>query len=378
MLILEVFDINFHRYGLVENYSMAQYVQYAQSVGSFTINCDASKDNIELLKTDRVIWLENDIAGIIQYVNIDSDDTTKFVIKGKLLTVILEWRYVYPTIDVSSMSPNKIVEKYVTDNCINASESKRNFSFLELEKSTFELDKIAKEKTGDTVEEAIEELLSSDGVNEQLMFNIGFYPRKEKFIFYIRLGKDRTKGNSEGNKLVLFSQDLRNIMKSSYEKNVEDYRNTAIVMGEDADKNRKSLLVYSGTESSGYDRREIYVDARDIQSESTDDEGNTTTISESEYNAKLKQRGLEQLGDCLNVESYEGTITTDSEATFRFGIDYNIGDKVDIIDTTMSVKLSAIVTGVTVTQENGDYSVEPQFGFTQPTIYQKLKKKGVI
>jgi hypothetical protein len=275
---------------------------------------------------------------------------------------------------------------YVTETCINNSNSKRNYSFLKLDESNFELEKISKDVTGDSVEEAIENVISTDGFDKMASFFVGFYPRQKKFVFEIKRGKDRTKGNVEGNKTVLFSQDLKNIIKSEYTLNTEDYRNIALVAGEspdgdDAETNRRTLIVLSDEDSgepSGYNRRELYVDARDLQSESEDDEGNTTTISDEEYNAKLKTRGLEKLGDCLEVESYEGEIRNDVDTTFHYNQYYYLGDNVDIIDKNLNLRIQAIVTGVTITQENGDYTVDPSFGFTQPTLYEKLKKKGVI
>lgn len=386
MFILEVYDINFHRLGIINDYSYAQYINNAYSVGSFNLKCDASAENIDLIKKDRILWLEGNVAGLIQYIYKESEESTTVEVKGNLIGIILNWRYIYPVISLSDKPINKVMEKYVSESCINNSDSKRNFSFLELAESDFELEKISKDVTGDTVEEALEDVISTDGFDKMASFFVGFYPRKKKFIFEIKRGKDRTKGNIEGNKTVLFSQDLKNIIKSEYTLNTEDFRNIALVAGEspdgdDAETNRKTLIVLSDEDSeepSGFDRRELYVDARDLQSESTDDEGNTTTISDSEYNAKLKTRGLEKLGDCLEVESYEGEIRNDSETVFHYNQDYFLGDKVDIIDTDLKLRIQAIVTGVTITQENGEYTVNPSFGFTQPTLYEKLKKKGVI
>jgi hypothetical protein len=386
LFILEVYDINFHRLGIINDYSYAQYINNAYSVGSFNLKCDASAENIDLIKKDRILWLEGNVAGLIQYIYKESEESTTVEVKGNLIGIILNWRYIYPVISLSDKPINKVMEKYVSESCINNSDSKRNFSFLELAESDFELEKISKDVTGDTVEEALEDVISTDGFDKMASFFVGFYPRKKKFIFEIKRGKDRTKGNIEGNKTVLFSQDLKNIIKSEYTLNTEDFRNIALVAGEspdgdDAETNRKTLIVLSDEDSeepSGFDRRELYVDARDLQSESTDDEGNTTTISDSEYNAKLKTRGLEKLGDCLEVESYEGEIRNDSETVFHYNQDYFLGDKVDIIDTDLKLRIQAIVTGVTITQENGEYTVNPSFGFTQPTLYEKLKKKGVI
>jgi hypothetical protein len=381
--MLEIFDADFHRLGIINNCSFAQYVINAISVGSFSFKCEANSDNIELVKQNRIIWLEDDVAGIIQYVYFESEQSITMEVKGKLVGEILNWRYIYPAINVN-LPLNKAMEKYVNETCINNKNTKRNYNFLEIQYSDFSLDKISKSTSGDTVEETLEEITSSDGYNKMLRFNVGFYPRKNKMVFYVKKGEDRTKGNASGNKPVLFSQDLKNIIKSEYTLNDEEYRNVALVAGEDSGTDRKTLIVSSeDEEASGFYRRELFVDARDIQSEQTtegDDEmdGAICILTDEEYNELLKQRGLEKLGEKTKVESYEGEVSNDAEATFHYGIDYFLGDKVDVIDRQLQLKLQAIVTSVTITESGGEYSVEPSFGFTQPTIYQKLKKKGAL
>ena len=376
-MILEVFDFNFKRYGILNTYSMVQYELKSKSVGSFQINCDMSKENIELLQQDRIIWFENDIAGIIQYIQDSNEDEKLMTVKGCLLTEMLNWRCIYPTIDCDNVSINKIVEKYVKDNCCNSDVTKRNFENFEVKEMDSDLEKVSKSKTGDTVEVGIEELL--DSINgSMLRFNVGFYPRKEKFIFYLEKGFDRTKGNAEGNKNVLFSQDLKNIIKSEYTLNNQGYRNEAIVAGEGNGTERKQLVVNDGAENRGYNLRELYVDARDVQSKTYEDDVTEKQLLPEQYEERLKQRGLEKLGECSKIENYSGDIRNDADVTFRYGKDYELGDKVDIIDKDLNLKLKAIVTSVTVTQDKNGYTVLPSFGFEQPTLNQKLKKKGVL
>jgi hypothetical protein len=377
MFMMEVFDINFHRYGFVKNFTFAQYERFNLSVGSFEIDCDGTQENIELLQKDRIVWFEDDIAGIIQYIECKNEESTSLTVKGKLFGVILEWRWIYPTIDKTA-TINKLIEMYVRNNCIDVDEE-RKFDFLEIKDSDFELEKITKSQTGGSVEEGIEELTSADNCDSMLSFNVGFYPREKKCKFYLSKGMDRTKGNEQGNKIVLFSQDLKNIINSTYTYNSESVRNVALVAGElNEGEPRRTLIVNSDGEKIGYERRELFVDARDLQSESTDDDGNEIQMTDEEYNATLEQRGNEKLGDCAIVENYSGEVRNDKNTTFIYGRDYFLGDKVDVIDKNINVKLQAIVTSVVVSQDSNGYTVEPSFGFTQPTLIKKLKKKGAL
>ena len=373
MFLLEVFDFEFHRYGPIENYSFAQYERPALGTGSFTIKCDANIGNIFKLKDERIIWFEDDVAGIIQYVNFSDRESSTLEVKGKLLTEMLNWRYIYPAINAIEQPINRVMEKYVRDNCVSPTDSKRKFNNFEIINSDFEMHKISKMKTGGSIEEAIEELAYAEGFIPLLRYNVGFFPREHKFKFYISKGLDRTKGNKEGNHLVLFSKDLRNIIQSKYTLNSESYRNAALVAGEGDDKGRTTKIVYTdNVEVSGFDRREMFVDARDLQSKGNDDNGNEVKLSPEEYNSLLVQRGNEKLGSQYKVESYEGEVRSDYETTFVYNKDYFLGDKVDIIDDKIGIKLSAMITMVTVTQDDSGYTIEPTFGYNQETIAEKI------
>lgn len=375
MFILEVFDIDFHRYGIVQSYKMVKYTNKFADIGSFELICAVTKENVDLIQKDRIIWLEDNVAGIIQYVNKKRGDDTQMVVRGMLFAEVLNWRYVYPTVQ-ATLPANDIMEKMVNDNCVNAQLTSRNYSFLSIVKTNYGLPNITKQKTGDTVSKGLTEVAEANSLG----YEVGFYPREKKAKFEVLQGSDRTPGNSQGNKPVFFSQELNNIIKSEYTTNSEDYRNVALVSAEKGETERVTMEVTNvqGVSLQGFERRELYVDARDLQSDRTDDEGNIVAIPEEEYNRTLQERGFEKLADAKQVESFSGEVRNDAGTIFHYGKDYFLGDIVGIKDSEMNVSTTAIVTAVTVTQTEKEYTVEPTFGFGQPTIMQKLKRKGVV
>ena len=56
MIKLEVFTFSFERLGMVEKYDSLQYVQQFQDQGSFQLVCPKTKENVELLQSNRFIW----------------------------------------------------------------------------------------------------------------------------------------------------------------------------------------------------------------------------------------------------------------------------------------------------------------------------------
>lgn len=147
-----------------------------------------------------------------------------------------------------------------------------------------------------------------------------------------------------------------------------------------ADENvkRYTLEVFSDgeEEKTGFFRRELYIDARDLQTESKEE--GEEDLTEEEYKEIVVQRAKEKLAETPNVYEFEGEVRNDKGALFIFGKDYMLGDSVTIYDEDMEIRANAVVTEVNVSQNQDGYSVTPSFGFSQPTILQKLKKKGVI
>jgi hypothetical protein len=125
----------------------------------------------------------------------------------------------------------------------------------------------------------------------------------------------------------VFSPQFDNLASSDYEWSNKEYKNVALVLGEDEGTDRRSLVVGQSS-SSGFDRRELYVDARDIQSEVYDDDGEQSTLPDDEYNALLQQRGEEKLAEVPLTNKISGE--ADTAAMFQYGVDFNMGDIVQV------------------------------------------------
>lgn len=97
------------------------------------------------------------------------------------------------------------------------------------------------------------------------------------------------------NDSVKYATSLHNVSNLEYFKSDDDYYNVAIVAGEDEGSNRKTVTATIGN-PVGTDRRELYVDARHIQSE----EGEMT----DSYENRLIQFGLQKLFEKLSVEKF--------------------------------------------------------------------------
>ena len=397
MIRLEVFTFDMHRLGVINKYSSISYEEKFADVGTFELTCPVDYDTIELLKRDRVLWIEDDVAGIIQYINKTSDGEKQITVKGNLLSIVLDWRYVYPCF-VGKGSPIDIVEKIVDTHCINPTNGLRKLPYMCIEHNDTQMQSITFQKTGGSVKLSCDKLAEANNIGYKVAFN----PRlKNPLIFKVLVGVDHSVNSK--NKHVAFSQTLNNILNGEYSYNDENYRNVAFVAGEavnNADDNtgsstednnvkRTTFEVDNSNGASGYSRKELYVDARDLQSEYTEErktvseDGETVienvekVMTPEEYKNTLIQRGNENLSDCQIEESYQCQLRTDVDTNFRYGIDYKLGDKVTVFDEEINVRIDAVVTQMKVTYDKDGYCYEPVFGYDIPTILEKVKKINV-
>ncbi|MCI9543526.1 MAG: hypothetical protein HFE93_04930 [Acutalibacter muris] len=125
----------------------------------------------------------------------------------------------------------------------------------------------------------------------------------------------------------------------------------------------------TNTTPTGLSRRELWVDARDIQS--GEGEG---ALSPEEYAQALETRGREKLAECQLVQSFTAQVRT-QDPTFEYGRDYKLGDRITVSDRRLAVTVGAIVTAAEYTVSREGRGLSLTLGYSQPTVYEKLARK---
>lgn len=120
-------------------------------------------------------------------------------------------------------------------------------------------------------------------------------------------------------------------------------------------------------------RREIYIDARDLQSDSDPDK----PLTAEEYAALLTNRGREKLAEHQLVQSF-AAVVRERGSTYILGGDYHLGDTITAIDDRLGVTVNAVVQGVTRSVSREGEHMELTLGYGQPTLYDILKRKAGI
>lgn len=117
-------------------------------------------------------------------------------------------------------------------------------------------------------------------------------------------------------------------------------------------------------------RRELYIDARDLQSDSDPD----NPLTPEQYAAVLTTRGNEKLSEHQLVQSFLVNVR-DRGSTYTLGEDYQLGDTITVIDEKLNVTVDAVVQGVTRSISRTGETMELTLGYGQPTAYDILKRK---
>lgn len=122
---------------------------------------------------------------------------------------------------------------------------------------------------------------------------------------------------------------------------------------------------------TGLSRRELYIDARDLQSDSAPD----NPLTPEEYTALLENRGREKLAENQLVKSFSAVIRT-IYPTYTLGEDFQLGDTITVTDDRLGVTVDAVVQAVERSVSADGESMTLTLGYGQPTISDILKRKA--
>lgn len=373
--MIMVLDDTMRIVDILRKYEYSQYEYKAREIGKFTINAMLDKENLYLMDKTKnyYVLLDHDVFGIIESVKRESDSETSrvFSIKGSLALKLLEYRVIKGQVTFKGKS-YKYIEELVKQNLIMSDDSNRNVAltveFEDEERLKQICSTIDKQVTGGSLWDEISEVAEADKLRIALRPNVTIinteHPQNvDSWTLIIGAGEDRTR--HRGNKAissVVFSQSLSNIANTDYTVDRSKLKNTVYIAGEGEGADRKwyNIDVNSDVtfgERTGWNRRELWVDARDIQSEQ-----DSKTLTDAEYEELMKQRANEKAKDNDLSEEYTATVT-DITKQYTYKTDYNIGDFVTVADEELGMEIDAQITNVTVTRQDDREIVDLEFTY---------------
>lgn len=311
-ITISVFEINnneFRVIGQVNQYTSLRWVEEYADVGSFELWAPITEENAELFKHDRIIWIEGeDTAGIIEGIKetIDINEQKVYDITGRMLNSLLDRRIVWNTYNAYNKKVNEVLMDIVDENYIHNDEelSNRDLPFFGLGSYTItdEWGRVTIQRTGDEVLSVLQELSAA----QECGFDVSFYPNDNMLYFNVIMGENHTIGSDNP---VVLSSSMEDILESTYYSNKKDYKNVALVAGEGEGERRVRTTAGDDT-LSGYDRRELYVDARDLQKDENDYTVKESDLEEYTYDKDEIDNKIVTYDSMSSQEAIAGTSTT--------------------------------------------------------------------
>lgn len=351
---LTILDKDFNAIGIVDSFVSILWADRYDTYGDFelyTVIDPIDTSILELCRIDNyVMFSDSDRVMIIEERSITSDleDGDKVIIKGRSLESMLINRLVWTQTAITGNVQNGI-KKLINENIINPVDPDRKISNFIFEDSTdpdiADATLEYTQFTGTTIHDVLVKLCTERGWGFKIILD-----EHNRFVFSLYNGIDRSYEQDE-NSFVIFSPQFDNIINSNYFESKTEFKNVALVAGEGEGLARKRTVVGSGI---GTDRRELYVDARDISS--TADEGVITT---DKYNNLLIKRGNEKLSETKFIKAFEGKVETTQ--TFIFNEDFFLGDLIQITNEYGVEERSRVSEIIISTNINDGPSIIPTF-----------------
>lgn len=333
-MTIEILDENFERVEIVDYYESFIWTTRHCSYGDFELHASASDKLMNYTDYTYFIRFNNsDDVMLIEDKTLTSEFETgpKLTITGRSLMSILTRRIVWKQTIVEG-TVQACVRKLLNENLINPTDTKRRIPNFVMKDSTDPAITSLTMKaqfTGDSLYDAIVAICAKFELSVKMEVN-----SNNQIQLSLYKGKDRTYDQSE-NDQVVFSPEFDNLRNSEFVESISPYKTIALVAGEGEGTARRTKVAGSETES-GLERRELFVDARDLSSETEDGQ-----LPDATYMAQLENRGLEKLAENSKISAFSGEVESNRE--FVLGVHYNLGDMVQIVNEFGMMSKSRVI-----------------------------------
>ncbi len=360
-----VLDERFQTIGSISIFLSLIWCPRYTKLGYFELHCPTSY--FSLLRTGKYLYRnDRDSLGVIddiQYAQNDTGEKTCYA-KGNFAEILLSDKVVSKTVKLSGNIETEM-RKLVTDYAIRPINGGEPIPNLRLGEVAGITDTIDTQITGSN----LSEWLYDTGNGIEISHRIRYDYLNNELVFEVWKGKNRT-DSQDINSWAIFSNSFCNIKSVQYEKNKSSYRNYAFVAGE-GEGAARIMVEVDVRASPDEPRREIWVDARDLQKEDSDGH----KMTDAEYIKLLVTRGKEKLAEYPIVETVNSDI--DAQANLVYRSDFDYGDLCTYINTEIGVETEKRITEIMEVYEGGAEKISVTFGTDEIETVEQLIKREV-
>lgn len=346
---IRIFDKSLNFLGEIDSYTSLFYIRKWENYGEFEFHM--SEVDISLIKKGNIIMLNKDgyRTGVIEHIEIKEENKEDITVKGFSLLYWLTQRITVPPVGYAYHEFNTSVEDImialVKSNAADPIDVKRKIPYLQVELSQGRGEILQFQTRYKTLSDELTKLSKTSGLG----FTIFLDYKNKRLLFKVLSGRDLTY-NQRINPPAIFSIEYDNIINQNYIESNIGYKNVGYVAGQGEGANRQIEVI--SNELTGFDRRETFIDARDI----------TEGVS-------LADRGKLKLAENVAIQSFECEVDTKD-----YKRDWDLGDIVTTVSKKYNFKINNRVTEVKEVYESSGFKVEPTFGVSIPLAGEKIKQ----
>lgn len=364
---LNIFDLQFKRHGEISEYEELTIERNYDKLSQLNLVLDGNKVNIAKLQKGRILTTVDNpqIGYVIEHIEYVDEKGSQLEVIGHSLNSFLGDRAIEGQQRFSG-NVEDVIKGFVNANAVTPLNPNRIIPKLRIMPNLGILETTDESKSGGQLDEFIYSICNK----YEMSFDILMNHTDKTFDFITWKGVDRSAQQSV-NQRVIFSKEFDNVIKQNYTNSDLDKKTVALVAGEGEGVDRKLIVV--NDHLSGFDRKELSVDARDLQSEYTDDDGVSKTLNPAEYVTALENRGLSKLTEHETIETFESEV--DMFSQFVYGRDYSLGDVVSVINEDLGIILHPRIPSAILKSNRQGVSLDVKFGSNIPTLIEKIKRK---
>ncbi len=341
---LYIFDGNRKLLGIIEAYEYLRWTRRYSGCGGFELKALITPENVTLLKEGNILRKsDDDEAGIIERVELSHLDREIITVNGRFATSFLARRIIWDTEHLSG-DLSACVGQLLERNMLNPADAERKITGFTYSAPTLGVN-ISSQVSHRNLLEVISELCDAAEAGIKTVFD----PRTGLFTITLYAG-----GASD----AVFSKEYENLTEQTYTESVAEYANTALIGGEGEGSGRTFVTI---TQGSGEDRREVFVDAKDLRSEDFPDD----------YTDALTFRGQSRLSELAPHYSFDADVNP--HGNLRYKTDFDLGNIVKIISKPWGVTMTARITEIEETYDASGQSLTLTFGKSELTLAQKMR-----
>lgn len=362
--------------GELDSFQSLQFERSYHGIAKFELHVNRYMHEAQKIDKGDIISLDKSgkKAGIVVSKEIELDEggkeTENMIFKGTSLNGLMNRRQTVPPshtgYDRITSNAEEVLKHYVNRNFINPDDHRREMPLLEIADNLNRGASVSWESRYKTVSDELENISIQSGLGWYVYADF----RQKKYIFDVLESYDLTQNNPDGYNPVFFSPEFETVKSQDFIDSDQDLKNFGYVGGEGEGADRKIITVGSGI---GWDRRESFIDARDING---NEDGGETNLTEEEVERRLIRRGEQRLQESVTIRALESEILTPSEESpFKYVKDFDLGDIVDVFNKSWNLIMSARITGFLEVYEEGGFRLDATFGREAPTLIEKVERR---